>query len=176
MPSAKVLKEKKQVVSDIIERLKSSAAGVFVDYCGLTVEEDTDLRNKMREAGVEYTVIKNTMLRFAINELDMQELDPILNGPTALATSETDLVAAAKVIANFAKDNENMQVKAGFVEGNILKPEEVDKLAKLPSKEELVAMSLRGLQAPIAGFANVLNANLTGLVRALNAVAQQKAA
>lgn len=175
MPNGKVLKEKQAMVEELVERFSNSAAGVFVDYRGLTVEEDTKLRNKFREAGVQYSVIKNTMARFAINQCGLEEVDPILNGPTALATHPTDLIAAAKVIAEFAKGNDKLQVKSGFVEGKVISVEEVARLAALPSKEELIAKVLGGMNAPIAGFANVLNANLTGLVRVLDAIAQKSA-
>ena len=103
MPSQKVLDEKKQIVSGIVEQFKTAVSGVFVDYCGLTVEQDTQLRNSLREAGVEYKVIKNSLIRFAAKEVGFDELDPILNGPTSLAISMTDEVAPAKVIAEFAK-------------------------------------------------------------------------
>ena len=176
MPSQKILESKKKLVTELVERFKNSEAGVFVDHCGLTVAEDTQLRNKLREAGVQYNVIKNTLLRFAINELEMQDLDSILSGPTALATSDTDLVASAKVLVEYAKENKKLEIKAGYVEGKVLSVVEVEQLAELPSKEELVAMTLRGLNAPIAGFANVLNANITGLVRVLDAVAKKQAA
>ena len=105
MPSAKVLESKKQIVADMIEKLKTAQAGVLVDYCGLTVEEDTDLRNKLRAAGVEYKVVKNTLTRFAAKEVGFDELDAVLNGPTSLAVSYDDPVAPAKVIADFAKDS-----------------------------------------------------------------------
>lgn len=175
MPNEKALQTKKAMVEDLVARFNNTAAGVFVDYRGLTVEEDTKLRNKFREAGVQYSVIKNTMARFAINQCGLEELDPILNGPTALATHETDLVAPAKIISEFSKGNDKLKVKSGYVEGKVISDKEVERLAALPSKEELVAKALGGLNAPIAGFANVLNANLTGLVRVLDAIAQKSA-
>ena len=103
MPSANVLEQKKQVVAELIETLKSAQAGVLVDYRGITVEQDTKLRTKLREAGVEYKVVKNTLTRFAANEVGFQELDEQLNGPTALAVSTTDAVAPAKVISDLLK-------------------------------------------------------------------------
>ena len=98
MPSQKVLEEKKQIVASMSEQFKTAVSGVFVDYCGLSVEEDTQLRNKLREAGVEYKVIKNTLARFAAKEVGFDELDPILNGPTSLALSMTDEVADRKSV------------------------------------------------------------------------------
>lgn len=163
MPSEKILQQKQQMVADLSEKLKSAAAGVFVDYCGLTVEEDTQLRNKMREAGIEYTVIKNTLTKRAANEAGYTEFDEILNGPTALALSFDDVVAPARVIAEFAKDHEIFEIKAGFMDGRAMSLEEVTALSKIPSKDTLYAMLAGGL-----------NATISGLARAINAVREQK--
>lgn len=173
MPNKKVLKKKQQIVEQLAERLNGAVAGVLVEYRGISVEQDTKLRRQFREAGVEYNVVKNTMMRFAINNTELLELDPVLNGPTALATSTSDLVAPAKVIAQFAKENDKLVVKSGFLEGKVISVSEVNRLASLPSKEQLIAQVLGGLNAPIAGFANVLNANITGLVRVLDAIAKK---
>ena len=158
MPSQKVLEEKKQIVSSMAEQFKTAVSGVFVDYCGLTVEEDTQLRNKLREAGVEYKVIKNTLTRFAAKEVGFDELDPILNGPTSLALSMTDEVAPAKVIADFAKDHEQLEIKAGFLDGKVLALDEVKKLAATPNRETLIAKLLGSLNAPISNLARTLQA------------------
>lgn len=176
MPSEKVLEQKKQIVAELAEKMKTASAGVLVDYRGLTVEEDTKLRRELRNAGVEYSVVKNTLTRFAANEVGFSELDPVLNGPTALALSFTDVVAPAKVLVKFAKDNENLEIKAGFIEGKIASIDEIKALADLPSKEVLVAKLLGSMSSPLQGFVNVLNGNLTGFVRALNAIAEKKAA
>lgn len=158
MPSQKVLEEKKQIVSSMAEQFKTAVSGVFVDYCGLTVEEDTQLRNKLREAGVEYKVIKNTLTRFAAKEVGFDELDPILNGPTSLAISMTDEVAPAKVIADFAKDHEQLEIKAGFLDGKVLALDEVKTLAATPNRETLIAKMLGSLNAPISNLARTLQA------------------
>ena len=158
MPSQKVLEEKKQIVSGIAEQFKTAVSGVFVDYCGLTVEQDTQLRNKLREAGVEYKVIKNTLTRFAAKEVGFDELDPILNGPTSLAISMTDEVSPAKVIAEFAKEHEQLEIKAGFLEGKVLQLDEVKKLAATPNRETLIAKLLGSLNAPISNLARTLQA------------------
>ena len=158
MPSQKILEEKKQIVSSLAEQFKTAVSGVFVDYCGLTVEQDTQLRNKLREAGVEYKVIKNTLTRFAAKEVGFDELDPILNGPTSLALSMTDEVAPAKVIADFAKDNEQLEIKAGFLDGKVLALDEVKKLAATPNRETLIAKMLGSLNAPISNLARTLQA------------------
>lgn len=176
MPSKKVLEEKQQVVSELTERLKKACSGVLVNYEGITVEKDTKLRSDLRKAGVKYTVIKNTLIKIAANQVGLEGIAPVLNGTTAIATSEDDLVAPAKVLSEFAKDNENFKLKAGFLEGKVLDENEVSALAKLPSKEVLVAKALGSLNAPISGFVNVLNANLRGLVVALNAIAEKQTA
>ena len=158
MPSQKVLEEKKQIVAAIAEQFKTAVSGVFVDYCGLTVEEDTQLRNKLREAGVEYKVIKNTLTRFAAKEVGFDELDPILNGPTSLAISMTDEVTPAKVIADFAKTHEQLEIKAGFLDGKVLQLDEVKQLAATPNRETLLAKLLGSLNAPISNLARTLQA------------------
>ena len=158
MPSANVLEQKKQVVAELIETLKSAQAGVLVDYRGITVEQDTKLRTKLREAGVEYKVVKNTLTRFAANEVGFQELDEQLNGPTALAISTTDAVAPAKVISDFAKEVETLQIKAGFVDGKVISLDEVKQLANTPSREVLIAKIMGSLNAPISKLVRTLQA------------------
>ena len=158
MPSQKILEEKKQVVSNIAEQFRTAVSGVFVDYCGLTVEQDTQLRNKLREANVEYKVIKNTLTRFAAKEVGFDELDPILNGPTSLAISMSDEVAPAKVIADFAKENDKLEIKAGFLDGKVLSLDEVKTLAATPNRETLIAKMLGSLNAPISSLARTLQA------------------
>lgn len=176
MPSEKVLAQKKQIVADLVESLKAAQAGVLFDYRGLTVEQDTKLRSDLRAAGVEYRVVKNTLTRFAVNEVGLTELDPILNGPTALAISRTDAVAPAKILAKFAKDNEVVSIKAGFVDGKVIDVEEVNALSKLPSKEELIAKLMGSLNAPVSGVVNILQGNIRAMAIALNAYAEKKAA
>lgn len=158
MPSEKILQQKQQIVADLSEKLKTAAAGVFVDYCGLTVEQDTALRNKLREAGIEYTVVKNTLTKRAANEAGFSDFDEILNGPTALALSFDDVVAPARVLAEFAKSNDVFEIKAGFMEGRAMSLEEIDALSKIPSKETLYAMLAGGLNATIAGLARAIDA------------------
>lgn len=162
VPSAKVLEQKKQIVCQLTETIKNASAGVFVEYQGISVEDDTKLRNQLREAGVKYSVVKNTLVRRAADELGFSELDGILNGTTAMAVSD-DLVAPAKVICEFAKKNENIKVKAGILEGKVIDAAEVEKLSKVPSKETLLCMLLYAL-----------NGNISGLARALQAIVDQK--
>ena len=138
--------------------MKSAQAGVLVDYRGITVEQDTQLRAKLREAGVEYKVVKNTLTRFAAKEVGFEALDEQLNGPTALAISTTDAVAPAKVISDFAKEVEALQIKAGFVDGKVISLDEVKTLASTPSREDLIAKIMRSLNAPISKLVRTLQA------------------
>lgn len=158
MPSANVLEQNKKVVADLVELLKSAQAGVLVDYRGITVEQDTQLRNKLREAGVEYKVVKNTLTRFAANEVGYQELDSSLHGPTALAISSTDPVAPAKVFSDFAKDVEAIEIKAGFLDGKVISLDEIKTLANTPSREVLIAKIMGSLNAPISKLVRTLQA------------------
>ena len=176
MPSQKVLEQKKGIVSGLTQTLKDAQAGVLFDYRGLTVEEDTNLRNELRKAGVDYHVVKNTLLRFASKEVGYDELDPILHGPTALAVSTTDAVAPAKVLVAFAKKHEVVSIKAGFVDGKVINVSEVKALAELPSKEELIAKIMGSLNAPVSGVVNILQGNIRAMAIALNAYAEQRAA
>lgn len=175
MPKEKVLNQKREVVEAISDKMKAAKAMVFADYRGLTVEQDTQLRNALRKAGVDYKVVKNTLTRFAANENGLNGLDTYLNGPTAMASSDSDPVAPAKVLSEFAKKYDKLEIKVGVVEGKIIDPNGVQALAELPSREVLVARVLAGFNAPISGFVNVLNGNLRGLVVALNAIAEKKA-
>ncbi|SMC42476.1 50S ribosomal protein L10 [Papillibacter cinnamivorans] len=175
MPNAKVLSEKQAIVDAMAARLQNSTSGVLVDYKGITVAEDTALRTQLRKSSVEYTVVKNTLTRFAAKKSGLDALDPFLNGTTALATS-TDPVAPAKILTEFAKKmNNKFEIKAGFVEGKVILPDEITALAELPPKEVLVAQVLGTMIAPITGFATVLNANIRGLAVVLQAISEKQA-
>lgn len=156
MPSEKVLEAKKAQVAEVIETLKSAQTGVLVDYRGLNVEEDTDLRNKLRAANVKYFVIKNTLLRLASKETGLEGLDEALHGPTAIAVSSEDAVAPAKVLADFAKENEKLEIKAGFMDGAVMSLDEIKKLAATPNRETLIAKMMGSLNAPISNLARLL--------------------
>jgi large subunit ribosomal protein L10 len=175
LPKEQTLNKKRAVVDEISERIKSAKAIILADHRGLTVEQDTELRASLRKAGVEYKVVKNTLTGFAVKENGLEGLEAFLSGPTAMATSTEDPVAPAKVLSEYAKKFDKIELKVGVVEGKIIDLNGIKALAELPSKEVLVAKALGGLKAPIAGFANVLRANLTGLVVALNAIAEKKA-
>ncbi len=171
-----VTQEKIQTVADIKEKLSTTKGAVLTNYRGLTVAQDTKLRRKLREAGVEYRVFKNTMTRIAAKEAGIEGLDPYLEGPTAIAISYTDPVAPAKIISEFVKENklQALEVKAGLVEGKVIDANGVKALSNLPPREVLIAQVLAGFQAPIAGFVNVLSGTMRNLVYALEAVRKQK--
>jgi len=174
MPSDAKLEINKEKVKAIADVLKESQGIVLVDYRGLDVSQDTELRVALRLAGVKYSVVKNTMTRFAVRELGLDELEKSLTGPTAMATSSTDPVAPAKIISEFAKKFNNLEIKAGVVNDNVLDVNGVQALAELPPKEVLVARVVGMVAAPISGLVNVLSANIRGLAVALSAIAEKR--
>ncbi|NBK78870.1 50S ribosomal protein L10 [bacterium D16-76] len=176
MPSEKILVQKQQQVAALKEAFEKANVGVLVNYSGITVEKDTKLRKQLREAGCEYKVVKNTLLSRAFKDAGIDGLDECLNGTTAIAYSENGYTEAPKILSDYAKDNENFQVKAGFIDGGAVDTKSIDALAKLPPKEVLLAQVLGGLNGPIQGFANVLNGTMRGLVIALNAIAEKQGA
>lgn len=162
MPSAKVLEAKKAQVAEVAEVLKAAQTGVLVDYRGLTVEQDTDLRNQLRAAGCKYFVVKNTLLKLATKEIGLEGLDEALHGPTALAVSNDDPVAPAKVLAEFAKKNDKLELKSGFMDGAAMSLDEVKKLAATPNMETLIAKMMGSLNAPVSGLVRLLNTIVEG--------------
>ena len=158
MPSERILQKKKEEVEKLSGKLANAKAFVLADYRGLTVEQDTKMRKAMREAGVDYRVYKNSIIRFAIKGTQYDELEKHLEGPTAIAISDTDPVAPSKLIAQFAKDYEKLEIKAGMVEGKILDIDGVKELAQTPSREELLARLIGSLQSSLYGLAIALNA------------------
>lgn len=174
MPSEKILEEKKQVVTELAEDLKAARTGVVVNYKGITVEADTKLRKELREAGCKYKVVKNTLLRIALEQAGIEGLDDVLSGTTAVAVHDADYVIPAKILAKFSETNDKFEIKAGFIDGKSASSAEIKTLASLPSKEVLVAQALRGLNGPITGFVTVLNGTMKGLVVALNAIAEKQ--
>lgn len=172
MPNEKVLETKKAQVAEIVEALNGATTGVLMDYRGLTVEEDTKLRNDLRAAGVKYFVVKNTLLRLAANQVGLEELDSILHGPTALAISE-DPVAPAKILFEFAKNNEKVEIKSGFMDGKVLSEEELTQLAKTPSKDTLIAKIMGSLNAPVSNLARLLSTIAGGGVEIADLIAKK---
>lgn len=166
--------QKKLVVAAIREKLESAKSVVFIDYRGLTVAEVTELRNEFRKVGVEYQVLKNTLIKIAAHDLGITGLDDILNGPTAVAFSMEDPASGAKVISDFAKKVKKTEVKAGLLDKEVLDAKGVQALADLPPKEVLIARIMGSLNAPITNFVGVLSATLRSLVYALDAVRKSK--
>ena len=162
MPSKSVLETKQAIVAQLKDKVANSVSGVVVDYKGITAEADTKLRKELREAGRTYKVVKNTLLSRALKEAGIDGLENVLEGTTAIAISEEDYVAPARILSGFADKNNKFTVKAGYADGEILSAERVADLAKLPSKEVLLAQVLYGL-----------NGNLTKLAIAINAIVEK---
>ncbi|ALS24850.1 MULTISPECIES: 50S ribosomal protein L10 [Paenibacillus] len=158
MANAKIIEQKAQQVTVVAEKLKESSCSIVADYRGLNVAQVTELRKQLREAGVEFQVLKNTLVRRATANAELSELDEYLTGPTAIAFSKEDVVAPAKILAEFAKKNENLNIKAGVVEGKVVDINQIKALAELPSREGLLSMLLSVLQAPIRNFALAVKA------------------
>ena len=158
MPSAKIFEAKKAEVAAIAERLQGACAGVLVDYKGINVADDTALRKELREAGVEYTVTKNSMIELAIKGTDLEGLSDCLAGTTALATSNDDYVAAARILAKFANTHKDFTIKSGFLDNEVISLDKIDSLAKLPSREVLLATVCNAFNAPISAFARAVQA------------------
>ena len=148
-----IIEQKKQIVTEIADKLKSSKSTVVVDYRGLNVAEVTELRKQLREAGIDFKVYKNSMARRAADATELSGLNESLVGPNAIAFSNEDVVAPAKIINDFAKKHEALEIKAGVIEGNLATVEEIKALAELPSREGLLSMLLSVLQAPIRNLA-----------------------
>ncbi len=158
MPSVKVLEEKKAIVAALTERLNNSVTGVLVSYKGISVADDTALRKELREAGVQYTVVKNTLLSRACEEANLTGLQGTLEGTTALATSDDDYAAAARILNNYAKKSKTFELKGGYLDGEVVDMATIERIAKLPTREVLLANVLGAFQAPIASFARAVQA------------------
>ena len=157
MPSEKILAAKKQVVADLVESFKGAATFVFASSRGLTVAQDTELRNELRKNGVKFQVVKNTTLRLVFKELGIEGLDDMLKGPTAVAFSD-DVIAPAKVLSKFAEEYEPLEIKGGIVEGRFADKAEIDALAKVPDKETLYSQVVYGLLFPFTKLAMLVKA------------------
>ena len=158
MPSASVLEQKKQIVAEVADRISNSCAGVIVDYKGISVADDTALRRELREAGVEYTVVKNTLIKLAIKGTSLEPMSDVLDGTSAIATCNDDYVAAARILNKYAEDHENFSLKTGYIDGEVISMEKLMELATLPSRETLLSMVANVFSAPIAGFARAVQA------------------
>ena len=160
MPSQKILESKQEIVRVLAEKMRNSTAGVLVKYEGITVEDDTKLRAALRAAGVEYCVMKNSLTGRACDEVGYGDMKQYLVGMTALALSEKDPVAPAKIIKEYAEKIESFEIKAGFVEGGLLDAAGVNALAEIPSKEQLIVKMLGSMMSPLYGLAYVLQAKI----------------
>ena len=160
MPSNKILEEKKKVVETLAEKIKSASAGVLVKYEGITVAQDTELRTALRKAGVEYTVMKNTMTGRACDIAGYGEMKQYLEGMTAIAISQEDPIAAARIMKEYADKISSFEIKAGFVDGGVLDAAGVESLAMTPSKEVLIGKMMGSLMSSLYSFAYVLQAKI----------------
>lgn len=177
MPSQSVLEQKKAIVAELSERIKNSVTGVVVSYEGINTEDDTKLRKELRENNVQYTVVKNTLLSRACDEVGLEDLKPVLEGTTALATSDSEYAAAARILCNYAKDHDNFKVKSAYLDGAVIDMDTIISLSKLPTRDVLLANVLGAFQAPIASFARAVQAIVDkGGVEACAAEAQEAAA
>ena len=167
--------EKQKIVDEIKQKFQDANGVVLADYRGLTVSQVTSLRVDLRQAGVEYRVLKNTMVRRAADEIGLEGLDEFLKDPTAIAFS-ADPVAPAKILSDYSKKNKNLKIKAGVVEGKVIDSERVKDLANLPSREVLLAQVLAGMQAPLQGMVNVLQGPIRKFGYALEEVRKLKEA
>lgn len=158
MASEKILELKKQQVAEVTDWFKGSIAGVVVDYKGISVEDDTKLRKELREANVRYVVLKNTILRRAAENAELGELNDVFKGTTAVAFSEDDYTAAARILGNYAKKVDSFSIKGGFMDGAVVDLATVEKLATLPTREVLLSMLCNVLNAPIAKLARAVQA------------------
>ena len=159
MPNAKVLSEKQAIVAELTEKLKSASSGVLVDYKGITVAQDTALRAECRKNELDYAVVKNTMMRRALDSVGMGELDSVLNGTTSLATGTEDPIAPIRMVSEYSKKlGDKFNIKAAFMEGKVLSEAEIAQLASLTSKKDLYAQLVGTLMAPMANLAAVVNA------------------
>ena len=167
---------KEQLVAELASKLADAKASFLADYRGLDVEQVNNLRGELRKAGVEYQVVKNTLLKLAARNTGAACLEPHLQGPTAIAIAGDDPVAPAKVLAGFAKANDKFELKGAALDGKLLSIEDIKALAELPSREELLAKMLGSMGAPVSNFVGVLAAVPRSLVQVLSAIQDQKAA
>ena len=158
MPSKIILEKKQQAVAELAERIKNSVSGVLVNYQGITVEDDTAMRKALREAGVKYMVVKNSLTGRACDEVGYGDMKQYLSGMTAIAISENDAVAPAKVLKKYAEKVESFKILAGYLDGAVIDEKTVNELADIPNKETLVAKFLGSIQAPLYGLAYALQA------------------
>lgn len=167
--------EKEATVAELSERFANSEVVLFADYRGLKVSEITELRNRLRDAGAEFHVVKNTLARLAARKVGLGAVEGYLVGPTAVAVAVKDVAAPARILQDFSKEHKALEIKGGVLNGRVLSLAEVKALAELPSREELVARVIGRMQAPLAGTVGVLQALLRNLVYALDQIREARA-
>ena len=170
------IEAKKAKVQQIEQKIREAKLVIFTDYRGLTVAEMTNLRNRLRIPGVEYRVMKNTLTEFAIKNQNIDDLIPYIEGPNAILFSTEDTMDPVKILFDFMRLTRKMEVKVGLLDGKVIRAEQVKILSELPDREVLISQVLGTMKAPITSFVYVLNANLTGLARAIEQIREQKAA
>ena len=168
-------KKKAEEIVELTQQLQTSPLGVITDYRGLSVSELMALRRQLRQAGGRYVVAKNTLLGIAAEQAGIQGLEPLLTGPTAVAFSDQHMAEVAKALTDYAKSAKTFAIKGGYLHGRPITAEQIEQIAKLPSREQLLAQVVGQMQAPIAGFVGVLGATLASVVRVLDARRQQLA-
>ncbi len=166
--------EKEQIVAELADKIKDAKSLLLTDFTGLNVEEISDLRNQLREAEVEYRIVKNTLARLSLEQLGLTQLLEYFEGPVAVALSKNDPIAPAKVISEFAKKIEKPKLKAYYLDGDIFKGEQINELAKLPSQEVLMGQLVGTIAAPLSGFVTALQNLLQQMVVVLNEIKKQK--
>jgi large subunit ribosomal protein L10 len=173
---SKIRQEKERQVAEIKEKFNNAKAAIVTDYRGINVADMTDLRKQLRDAGVEYKVLKNTFVKIATEDMELGDLNEALQGPTAIAFSYDDAVTAAKILSEFSKEHDLKlpKIKAGVLEGKFINVDQVVDLANLPPKDVLLSMVLRTMQAPITSFVRANNSIITKLLYALNAIKEEK--
>ena len=177
MPNAKVLSEKQAIVDALAERIQNAEAGIFIDYKGINVSEDTELRTALRKEEINYSVVKNTLVRKALDQLEMSELDSVLEGTTSLATAEDDPIVPFHIIADYSKKlGDRFNVKAAFLDGKVLSQNEIEELSALQSKDSLYSKVLGTMIAPITGLAVCLGQILEQKGGSLESGAAEEAA
>ncbi len=160
MPNAKVLEQKQKVVADLKSKIDASIVGVVVDYKGINVADDTALRKELRENNVDYFVVKNTLLARAVEGTELEGMKSVLEGTTAIALSSDDYAAGARILSKYADKSETFKIKAGFLDGALVDLDTINAIAKLPSREVLLATVVGAFQAPIAAFARAVQATV----------------
>jgi len=168
-------KYKEIFVNELTDRLRANGNFILTDYQGLNVQEITELREKMHKMGCEFKVVKNTLARLALKNLNLENLTEYLQGPTAIALETSDIISPTKALVDFSRQHEKLRIKAGFLEGHVILAKEVENLAELPSKEVLVAQLCRGLETPIVRLCGVLQGVIRNLIAVLDGIRKKRA-